>query len=62
MFIVISQTASRAKKYNGNQLTEMYRGGAVGGGASEVTSDENYFENWIATQYLELILSRFDQC
>ena len=27
--------------------------GGGGGGASEVTSDEDYFENWIATRYLE---------
>ena len=30
--------------------------GGGGGGASEVTNDENYFENWIATRQLELIL------
>jgi len=36
-----------SRKYNGNQLTEM----CPGGRASEVTSDENYFENWIATKW-----------
>ena len=32
------------------------------GEASEATSGEKYFENWIATWHLELILLRSDQC
>ena len=46
-----------SRKYNGNQLTDM-----LPGEASEATSGERYFVNWIATRYLELILLRSDQC
>ena len=54
VFIVISETASRAKKIQWKSTHEDVSRG--GGGASEITSDENYFENWIATRFLELLL------
>ena len=37
------------RKYNGNHNVF-----GVDGGGGGVSSDENYFENWIATRNLEL--------